>query len=35
MSIEEQIAELIDKYKGLDVRRLRQFNEENTKRTSF
>jgi len=32
MSIEEQIAELIDKYEGLAARRLRQFNEENTKK---
>ncbi len=32
MSIEEQISELIGKYEGLDARRLRQFNEENTKK---
>ena len=32
MSIEEQISELIDKYKGLDIRHLKRFNEENTKK---
>jgi len=32
MSVEEQISELVDKYKGLDARRLKQFNEENTKK---
>ena len=32
MSVEEQISELIDKYEGLDARRLKQFNEENTKK---
>jgi hypothetical protein len=32
MSTEEQISELIDKYEGLDARRLKQFNEENTKK---
>ena len=32
MSIEEQISQLIDKYEGLDARRLKQFNEENTKK---
>ena len=32
MSVEEQISQLIDKYEGLDARRLRQFNEENTKK---
>jgi len=32
MSIEDQISELIDKYEGLDARRLKQFNEENTKK---
>ena len=32
MSVEEQISELIDKYEGLDTRRLKQFNEENTKK---
>ncbi|MBA7480938.1 Type IIS restriction enzyme Eco57I [subsurface metagenome] len=32
MSVEEQISQLIDKYKGLDARRLKQFNEENTKK---
>lgn len=32
MSIEDQISELIGKYEGLDARRLRQFNEENTKK---
>jgi len=32
MSVEEQIGQLIDKYEGLDARRLKQFNEENTKK---
>jgi len=32
MSVEEQISQLIDKYEGLDTRRLKQFNEENTKK---
>ncbi len=32
MSIEEQISELIGKYEGLDAHRLKQFNEENTKK---
>jgi len=32
MSVEKPIAELIDKYEGLDARRLKQFNEENTKK---
>jgi len=32
MSIEEQISELIGKYEGLNARRLKQFNEENTKK---
>jgi len=32
MSVEEQIAKLVDRYEGLDVRHLRRFNEENTKK---
>jgi predicted type IV restriction endonuclease len=32
MSIEEQISQLVHKYEGLDARRLKQFNEENTKK---